>query len=498
MTKWTRVAAVAALVALAVGPAAAQVFTDMANHPYRRAAERLYAKGVVQRLPDGRFGPDEPLTRLDMAVALARALGIPTAGVRPPEFRDVDQIPPADRLAVAAASIMGTVSATKAELRKGQVVYTLSVDKQVYGPDEPIEMTFTIANTGPGRETEMLSPERGRPRMRLTEREGMKTGLEGELYVETKTAQGVGREKVARVRIVEARADSSVLEILEEGTVQVKPGLKVFFLPDVFFDYGSTQFHDFIVRDQEGNEVARWSLGRPFQALDRPMPLAANQALTFKTRWRQLDQNDQPVRPGRYSFIGVHTTKENPTTVILTFQRGMISAYPDNTFRPRQPVTRADLATFIVRGMGLEAEALRRANDTLVVADAREIPAEARGSVVVAIDRKIVPALPDNTFRPARTATRGEAIAALNVMMEALNRFDFTVGTLREVRGGPPPVVVVEDANKQIRTHRVAVISAVYRNDQVVLLLQLRPGDQLKMLKPTDAGEVMYIEATGR
>jgi hypothetical protein len=118
--------------------------------------------------------------------------------------------------------------------------------------------------------------------------------------------------------------------------------------------------------------------------------------------------------------------------------------------------------------------------------------------VVIALDRKMFQPLPDNTFHPGRTATRGEAIFALNVLMEVLNRYDYVTATLREVRGGPPPVVVVEDAQKQIRTHRVGVVSAIYRNDQLVLLLQLRPGDQLKMLKPTDAGDALYIEATGR
>jgi hypothetical protein len=495
---WTRIAAVIAATAVIVAPASAQIFTDMSNNPSRRAAERLYAKGVVQRLPDGRFAPNEPLTRLDVAIALARALGIPTAGMRQPEFRDVDQIPVSDRTAVAAASVMGTVSSTKVEVRKGSVVYTLTTNKSVYAPDEPIELGFTIANSGPGRETEMLGPERGRQRIKLTDRDGMKPGVEGEVYVETKTAQGAARERVARVRVAEARGDSSVLEILEEGTVQIKTGLKVFFLQDVAFEYGTTQFHDFVVRDQQGNEVARWSLNRPFQAIERPIPLAANQTMPFKTLWRQLDQNDQPVRPGRYTLTAMHTTKENPTILTIVFQRGMISAYPDNTFRPKQPVTRADLAMFMVRGMGLEAEALRRANETLQVADARDIPAEARGSVVIALDRKMFQPLPDNTFHPGRTATRGEAIFALNVLMEVLNRYDYVTATLREVRGGPPPVVVVEDAQKQIRTHRVGVVSAIYRNDQLVLLLQLRPGDQLKMLKPTDAGDALYVEATGR
>jgi hypothetical protein len=498
MRTWIRLAMVIALVAVVAGQAVAQVFTDMSNHPSRRAAERLYAKGVVQRLPDGRLAPDEPFTRLDVAVALAGALGIPTAGIRPPEFRDVDQIPPANRAAVSAASIMSTVSSTKVEVRKGQVIYSLTTDKPVYGPGEEVELTFRVSNTGPGRETEILSPDRTRQRLKLTERDGMKAGLEGELYTEARTAQGVTRQLVARIRVSEARADSTLFEVVEQGPVALKTGLKVVFLQDVPFEYATTQFHDFVIRDQEGNEVARWSLNRPFMAVDRPIALPAGQTLEFKTRWRQLDQNSQPAPPGRYTLTAMQMTKEAPTTLTIAFQRGMISAYPDNTFRPRQPVTRAELAVFMVRAMGLESEALRRANEPLQVADAREIPTDLRGGVVLALERKLMQPFPDNTFRPARTATRGEAIFALNVLMETLNRYDYVTATLREVRMGPPPVVVVEDAQKQIRTQRVAVVSAIYRNDQVVVLQQLRAGDQLKMLMPSAAGEVLYIEATAR
>jgi hypothetical protein len=498
MSTYVRVAAIAIVVALAAAPATAQIFTDMANNPARQAAERLAAKGVVVRLPDGRFAPNEPLTRLDLAVFLGRSLGVPSGGLRPLEFRDVDQIPPTDRAAVAAASVMGTMSSTKVEVKKGPVVYTLATDKKAYAPDERIKLTFTIANIGPGRETEVMSAERGRPRIRLGEREGLKPGYEGELYVESRTPQGVKRETVARVRVAVVRQGESVLDVVSEGTVAMRPGLKVFFLQDAWFEYPTTQFHDFVVRDGEGNEVARWSLNRPFQTVEQPVPLAANQEMKFETFWRQLDQNDQPARPGRYEIIATQTTKENPTVVTVVYQRGLIAAYSDNTFRPRQPVTRAELAVFGVRAMGLEAEAAQRAGANLAVADARDISAEVRGSVALALDRRFVSALPDNTFRPGQTATRGDAIIVLNAMMEALGRFDYTVGTLREVRGGPPPVVVVEGEDKQLRTHRVAPVSAIYRAGQPVVLIQLRAGDQVKMLKPTEAGLVMYIEAAGR
>lgn len=499
MTRYFRVAAVLALVAILAIPATAQIFTDMTNHPARRAAERLAAKGIVTRLPDGRFAPDEPLNRLDIAVFLGKVIGIPTGGYRLPDFKDIDQVPPADRAAVAAAATLGTVGQQKAELRRGTVLYTLSVKKASYAPDEQIDVTFTIANEGPGHPTEVIGQVGGKWRIKLTDRDGVKPGYEGELYVEAKTAQGTTRETVARVRVAEVRTEGTVLDILDEGKVQIKGGLKVFFLQDVWFDYATTQMYDFIIRDVERNEeIARWSLGRRFQSLDRPLPLAANKSIGETTRWRQLDQNDQPVRPGRYELIGVHTTKENQVTLVLSYLRGVVSAYPDNTFRPKQPVSRADLAVLMVRALGLETEAQRRANETPKIADLGEIPAEARGSIVVAMDRKIVPALPDNTFRPGRTATRGEAIFALNVLMEAMGRYDFQVGTLREIRGGPPAIIVVEDEKKQIVQYRVAPQSAMYRNDQPVLMQQLRPGDQLKMLKPSDAGLVMYVEATSR
>jgi hypothetical protein len=496
MNTWTRLAASALVVALITAPAAAQIFVDMRDHPSRRAAERLAAKGVVARLPDGRLAPDEPLSRLDMANFMGRILGVPTSGIRLPDFRDIDQVPPADRQTVAMASIMGTVSTTKSELKKGTVTYQLTTNKAVYAPDEMVELTFTITNVGPGLETEVLSADRSRIRLKLTDRNGMKAGVEGEVYVDARTAQGVQRQRVARVKVTAAGAEGTTAEVVEEGEAQAKQGLKVFFLADVPFEYSTSQFHDFVIRDRDANEIARWSLNRPFVAVERPVPLAANQSLKFQTRWRQLDQNDQPVKPGRYELVAMQTTKESPTTLQITFQRGLIAPFPDNTFRPRTPVTRADLAVMMVRALGFDTEASRRANDRLVVADAGSIPAEARGAVVVALDKKIMLALPDNSFGPAKPATRGDAVFALNALMESLNRYDYTVATLREVRGGPPPVVVVTDAGNQIRSHRVAVVSAVYRGDQPVLLLNLRPGDQLKMLKPSDAGEVMYIEAT--
>jgi S1-C subfamily serine protease len=239
-----------------------------------------------------------------------------------PAPRPTSAPPAAPGLQPPTTAGLGTVSTTKVEVRKGPILYSLYTNKAVYGPDEQIQLTFTIANEGPGRETEIIGQAGGKWRIKLNERDALKPGYEGELYVETKTAQATTRETVARVRITDVQVDSSTLEILDQGKIQMKDGLKVFFLQDVWFDYATTQLYDFVIRDIERNEeIGRWSLGRRFAAVDRPSPLAANKMLGDTTRWRQLDQNGRPVRPGRYEIIAIHTTRENPTILTVIFQR---------------------------------------------------------------------------------------------------------------------------------------------------------------------------------
>ncbi len=263
---------------------------------------------------------------------------------------------------------------------------------------------------------------------------------------------------------------------------------------NVKFEFANSQFYDFIIRSGEGGDMAQWSLGRAFLPVQGPITLAAGKSFEYLTLWKQLDQNDEPVPPGRYELIAIQTTKSDPTTLSVVLYRGVVPGYPDNTFRPKAEVSRMDLASAIVRVMGLGESPSQPPE----VSDAAEIPAALRGTVGVAIEKGLVPVLPDRTFRPAQPAARADVAWALDKVMDSLKRYDFSKGMLKDIRVGTPTLMVIEELNKAQRTFRVARTNAVYRNNAVAELKDLQPGDTLLFLKVGDVGDVAYIEATGK
>lgn len=265
---------------------------------------------------------------------------------------------------------------------------------------------------------------------------------------------------------------------------------------DVLFEYNNTQFYDFIIRNLDTKEeVARWSLGRTFRPMTEPFRLAKEQKFEFQTLWGQVNQNDNPVPPGRYEVIAVQPTKTNPTTMSIIFTKGLMPGYPDRTWRPKQPVTRAETAAVIVHAIGLGEVS---ASVPLAVSDAAEIPEGVRGAVATALEKKIMLPTAQRTFQPVRPVTRAELAWALDALMELGKRYEFSKGFLKDIAVGTPTLVVIEDERKSSRAYRLARAYAVYRNDKLVDLKDLKPGDTVLLLKLGDVGDVAYIEATGK
>lgn len=99
----------------------------------------------------------------------------------------------------------------------------------------------------------------------------------------------------------------------------------------------------------------------------------------------------------------------------LAVQAGNVSGYKDGSFRPNAQITRAEMAAMIARAMKLSLDA----NASTGFADDADIAEWAKGAVEAIRKRGIVSGRGDNNFVPNGTATRAEAVVTLLRMLEA-------------------------------------------------------------------------------
>src|SRR5690349_7704489 len=118
----------ASTLALIAVPAQAAVFSDIQGDANQRGIEKLAITSVMTGFPDGTFKPGQPITRLAAVAALAKGLDVKGAGSIPP-YKDIAEIPEEVRPAIAALLNTGAVSQQKAEMKQGEIVYTLATDK---------------------------------------------------------------------------------------------------------------------------------------------------------------------------------------------------------------------------------------------------------------------------------------------------------------------------------------------------------------------------------
>ncbi len=95
---------------------------------------------------------------------------------------------------------------------------------------------------------------------------------------------------------------------------------------------------------------------------------------------------------------------------------GIISGYPDGTFKPGATITRAEMAGMLAKAMKLAPTA----NAVTGFADNGEIPAWARGYVQAVADKGILSGRSGNKFAPKETATRAEAVTVMIKMLKAV------------------------------------------------------------------------------
>ena len=105
--------------------------------------------------------------------------------------------------------------------------------------------------------------------------------------------------------------------------------------------------------------------------------------------------------------------------IMTLYDRSVTSGYPDGTFKPENQITRAEIATFIVRAMGLTYSGSGQT-------DFPDVPTShwAYNFVMAAKQNGIVSGYPDGTFKPDNQVSRAE----ISVMVTRAKSWTYSGG----------------------------------------------------------------------
>jgi hypothetical protein len=125
--------------------------------------------------------------------------------------------------------------------------------------------------------------------------------------------------------------------------------------------------------------------------------------------YRLLDGGGKDISP-ETGFPDVAKSAWYYKPVAYLAHIGVITGYPDGTFGPDRPMTRAEFVTIIAKFFELEPTAESKFPD---------IAGHWASSYIIAVENKgWINGYPDGTFGPGKHLTRAEAVSMINRMLE--------------------------------------------------------------------------------
>ncbi len=120
-----------------------------------------------------------------------------------------------------------------------------------------------------------------------------------------------------------------------------------------------------------------------------------------------------PSRPAT-TFTDVPATYWAASSIQKAYVTGWLAGYPGNRFQPNLPIPRVQAMVSLVAGLGYLAERSTAATLNQLFTDGDAIPAYAKDRIAAAVEQQLVINYPDiKQFRPNKPATRGEIAAFL-------------------------------------------------------------------------------------
>ncbi|MFS0572875.1 chitobiase/beta-hexosaminidase C-terminal domain-containing protein, partial [Brevibacillus sp. 179-C1.2 HS] len=121
------------------------------------------------------------------------------------------------------------------------------------------------------------------------------------------------------------------------------------------------------------------------------------------TIYRETPQPSEPAI--EFSDIAGHWAKNY---ILRAVEKGFVSGYPDGTFKPNNPVTRAEFTVMLAGALKLKSE-----GTALTFADNEQIGEWAKQAVAQAVEARIIDGYDDGSFRPNNRITRVEMAAMI-------------------------------------------------------------------------------------
>ncbi len=137
-------------------------------------------------------------------------------------------------------------------------------------------------------------------------------------------------------------------------------------------------------------------------------------AVAKQEKQEEQPQPPQPTPVVTFKDMAGHWAE---ATVVKLAGMGVINGYEDGTFRPNSKITRAEIASILVRALNLQAAD----ESALAFADGGAIPEWARGAVAAAVENGLVKGYPvpgGVEFRANNPITRAELAAILSRVLE--------------------------------------------------------------------------------
>jgi hypothetical protein len=145
------------------------------------------------------------------------------------------------------------------------------------------------------------------------------------------------------------------------------------------------------------------------------------------------------VDQGIIGFSDVKQADWSYVDISKAVKAGYIVGYPDGTFKPKNEISRQEVAVMVAKLLGLKDIVTA----DLYVDDIRT-PAWSKGAIGAVTDQSIMVGYPDGTFRPLQSTTRAEAIVILDRALKV--RADLGIVIPGTTPGTTPPSTTPEPA----------------------------------------------------